>query len=145
MTTIPNFRVEAGAGGRFYVDWRDETYRYCFACVADGDAIQEVLPSALRKFPTIYRSEINGRKRVDYLNAQNYEELCAGIASRILAEGLFTKARAEANERRAQREAEIVAQKAEFMRGVLADLGDDLETADTDLAAAYDRIQNGVL
>lgn len=143
MIDIPDFTVEARSGGRFHVEWCDDTYRYRFACTADGDVLQRVLPSALRHFPTIYRSEISGRKRIDYLNAKNhdYESLCAGIASRALSRRLFSKALDDRDRRLAERDARAIADKAKFMRELLDGLPSPC--TDADLAAAYDRIQNG--
>lgn len=144
---IPDFTVEASSGGRFRVEWRDDGFRYHFLCLTDGDTVQQIVASPYFRAPTIYRYPLQGPGigRVGYINAEDHKELCAGIASRILAQNLFTKARAEAEERRTQNEARVLADKAEFMRKVLGDLDNGSPNTDATLAAAYDRIQNGAI
>jgi len=153
---MTEFTVEAAAGAnRIIVRWEQEASRFHFMARVEGDDIVEIQHGTYQRFPTIYEKQPHGGRRagLHYHSAENerFAPIVSEAIQHIARHKMATAARAQITLERQQREAAAISNKAQFMRNVIIPLieRDDRVSlagvADSALAEAYDRIQNGVL
>jgi hypothetical protein len=156
MTQETIFTVEASNPLYVKVRWTDAEGRDCwFFAEHDGDQLTKVRPNGFAKYPTVMR-RAPGDKRAELLNAgaPAFAHMVLNATRYVRKHKLATQAQAERARIRAERDAQIIAEKAAVVRRLLAGVPTDtlrqrvreaLDLDDATLAKFYDDIQNSAV
>lgn len=148
------FTVEARSPLYVKVSWTDAEGCPCwFFAEHDGDQLTKVKPNGFAKHPTVMRRHPGMRGGAEVLNAgaPAFAPIVLNATRYVRKHKLATQAQAERARIRAERDAQIVAEKAAVVRRILAqnEIKYDVQVPDEDhdaaLAKFYDDIQNSAV